>query len=813
MKKFAIIILMMILIGEWVMAEDRISKVYADGKGNYIFLFEDFSRMVDKNKKYQYYTIDKTDSGEHVSKGSVMGDEKAIHLLKNVYTLDATEEKNIHLKYNKVRTEFPEFNKFIPEFTMRKTLPTKSSANTYSDFSIVTTAKDVLDSRNGDFFKIDDKVYYVPKDDKKDVVWLVGKGLKEYEIRFLNRNYFDKLSGTKTKLVDLQSVVSSTISEGSILTFSTEPVIPAGEIPQINLNTVYKKEDGSSYMLSEYDEKTKKYTVYTYKSGEKLLYKTEQLSAEQVSDLLTGTKPIETTLRQQEREGFLKKTWNDFVSWLTKEPQKKEVVVSIDTEKTKAESTATSPKPESSKLLQPQDSAKEYESLTPNQKRTISSMIALTGPGRIVTYINGELKIIYRQKLTGDTTNGQFNLIEDSFNTQKNERIIIQTEEIFKNNKLVSSVKTIETQKSGLGVVSIGKIYFEGEDNKYKGGTLNVKKTDNSLLPEVSTAGFYVYFPNENGQMPALDKQTFIAYPDGAVYKFENGLGTQVNPALAYYEINDRMGAGLTSSESANNFKKYVETSKGGSLRLTIAPAVSFLGGLISASEQFPGLSAFSSLIKDKQYNEAVSHWKEQVYRHFTENLVGMGYFKSKICERTFKTSAGKTFLATKVGSDVKGAAYIQVDKTKTKININSALSDGYIYRTTFFLSNPHNEDMIYNIFFKSKTGKNVYWFLDNNKQPENILIPKGQSVGQSLADFTLPEKIKVKIFETKADYVEACLKFSPKISTLTGKKTGEFCMPITEFKGKPQDYPKQQTAKTSSARKGTNDGSLVVAG
>ncbi|MEK6856986.1 MAG: hypothetical protein AABX39_00170, partial [Nanoarchaeota archaeon] len=57
-------------------------------------------------------------------------------------------------------------------------------------------------------------------------------------------------------------------------------------------------------------------------------------------------------------------------------------------------------------------------------------------------------------------------------------------------------------------------------------------------------------------------------------------------------------------------------------------------------------------------------------------------------------------------------------------------------------------------------------------------------------------DKTIVPIFQSKADYTEVCLRFSPPITTASGKRASEQCSPITTLQGGTTSYTKKEQDK-----------------
>jgi hypothetical protein len=320
---------------------------------------------------------------------------------------------------------------------------------------------------------------------------------------------------------------------------------------------------------------------------------------------------------------------------------------------------------------------------------------------------------------------------------------------------------------------------------------------------------------NDKGEKSQVVTKTILD-DKGAVVSTE----TFSRAVEAYFEFDNAMSQSKSwydfgfSKEAAELRNRLEAAGAITSTRATISTGINYLGGLMEAANRFPGLSAFSNLIRDKE----LRNWKEDVYEHFTKQVVGMGYVKSKICEQNFKTfsGGGSVLMARTAGGGYEAGAWIQVDKLETKIKKDGNVIPGYTYRTTFYINNPEykddlhyknrdNIDMLYNIVFKTKS-KPIKWFKDDK------LIPLGKSAGQSIASLTSKDKILVPIFQSKTNYVEVCLEFRPEMVTLGGSKVKRHCVPVTDFKGGTYTSKEKESTKTQETAE-SNDGIAVMEG
>ncbi|MBI2565270.1 hypothetical protein HYV79_04800 [Candidatus Woesearchaeota archaeon] len=230
-----------------------------------------------------------------------------------------------------------------------------------------------------------------------------------------------------------------------------------------------------------------------------------------------------------------------------------------------------------------------------------------------------------------------------------------------------------------------------------------------------------------------------------------------------------------------------------------------FMGGSLKAYEQFKGLSTWTNLIQDKSYVEWKESWREKVSSVFCA-ISGIGdCFKSAICERYARSPGGGTVIGEFKGSP-RSVVKIVADKS---LQLDTPEGKAHYYRVTYYLANPTQQTMSYNLYFITDKGEKIPWFIDEkgNTAPQQILA--GSAVGRS-ADSPLISRPSTK------NYVNICLEFSPRIIKSNKSKTGSHCAgPIPSYSGSIQTIEKQkqileEKTKEPTKTSGLREGALI---
>lgn len=198
-----------------------------------------------------------------------------------------------------------------------------------------------------------------------------------------------------------------------------------------------------------------------------------------------------------------------------------------------------------------------------------------------------------------------------------------------------------------------------------------------------------------------------------------------------------------------------------------IRQAVSGGRALLKSYEMFSGIARLGSLfLTGKNWEE----WRKKVDDAFCKSILfgGTKCWQSKICEKYIDTTpGGNSLIARTARGAPTGAAHLAVEKS---LPIDFAEEGtGYLYKISYTVTNPNDRNMNYNIKFSSTT-KTVKVF-----QPDKELAP-GTSDGKVSSAMLYKKSFR--------DYTQACLTFNPSIRTWDGRSVGEYCIPISQYKG-----------------------------
>ncbi len=197
------------------------------------------------------------------------------------------------------------------------------------------------------------------------------------------------------------------------------------------------------------------------------------------------------------------------------------------------------------------------------------------------------------------------------------------------------------------------------------------------------------------------------------------------------------------------------------------------LTDIIEAYNEFSGLGAYASLfITDKDLAKRRDEANELFCNTYI--LGGIDCYTSKLCQMSVDANLGGLALITRTqGREIQATAHIEADKSLPITFLNATTNTQTtqrLYRITYYLNNPTDNNLNYNIIFKANDGNNIRAFT-----PDKQLGP-GSSTSQLRANAIVKY--------SNRDYTEVCLIFNPKIQRLTGGSVDRICNSITEYTG-----------------------------
>ncbi len=237
----------------------------------------------------------------------------------------------------------------------------------------------------------------------------------------------------------------------------------------------------------------------------------------------------------------------------------------------------------------------------------------------------------------------------------------------------------------------------------------------------------------------------------------------------------------------------YVATAKGTwwwPKSLSALDFTKLLGVTLRSADQFKGLSAVNSLIKDKQYQDFIENWKDNVRRNYPVNGIGK-FLESKICEAPVK-KLKEHMVVGEYGAKPKGLIRVSAEKSDP---IDTPLGQNLQYIITYHVENPHGEELSFNVWLRNQK-ENLPVFVDSTGSPLDVRLAPGQTLSRTKRDPIITEST-VKF----SNYNQICITFHPRIKLYgSSKKIGEFCDQITGYQGKIEDV--QEAIKTKEPPK-----------
>lgn len=232
-----------------------------------------------------------------------------------------------------------------------------------------------------------------------------------------------------------------------------------------------------------------------------------------------------------------------------------------------------------------------------------------------------------------------------------------------------------------------------------------------------------------------------------------------------------------TKSAQAQNLDFKAREATG---QLTFAERLS---GIVKAYNEYSGLGQFSSLfISDKDIAKRRQEAEDMFCN--TVPLGGTQCWTSKICKSKIDPTAGGTSVVAQTATgEPRGAARVTVDKSPPAQYFNQTtgtMQTQFLYRTSYFIQNPTDSNLTYNIIFYATDGT-TYRAFDLDKQ-----IRSGASESRM-------RSTSVARYSDK-DYRKACLTFKPGIKKWDGGLARELCTSVASYAGEATSLPNAPT-------------------
>jgi hypothetical protein len=230
------------------------------------------------------------------------------------------------------------------------------------------------------------------------------------------------------------------------------------------------------------------------------------------------------------------------------------------------------------------------------------------------------------------------------------------------------------------------------------------------------------------------------------------------------------------------------------------ASVIAFLGNIIQAYNEYKGIAAFSSLFID---DEELAERRAEVNERFCKTVIlgGTQCWASKVCESKIKAKPGD---GTLVGREPVGPSGLTVPLPVAHVeaerslpieipNAQGVIVPHWLYRWTYYLRNPMQDNLRYNIVFSGPGGQYSWW-------PSPQELASGASAG-------IAGSAAIPVMSNK-DYRQICITLSPRVPGYDGKRVDEVCNTIVEYGGgATAPYPPPPNATTPGAPEGSTPG------
>ncbi|MBI4449065.1 hypothetical protein HY641_03500 [Candidatus Woesearchaeota archaeon] len=309
----------------------------------------------------------------------------------------------------------------------------------------------------------------------------------------------------------------------------------------------------------------------------------------------------------------------------------------------------------------------------------------------------------------------------------------------------------------------------------------------------------------ERSKLYALEKSARIAQYDREARDAQSERGRLVSQAMGLQERLEQELAKSTPDES--EIRKYqsslakidAQVAALGKAESQAKARVKYLQGettfaqslveIVEAYSEFQGLGAFTSLfISDKDLQKR----RDEANDLFCQSMLlgGSECWTSKLCEASADANiGGLSLIARTPQQDPRAAAHIEADVSLPISFINDTTRQSQtlrLYRVTYYLNNPRDVNMSYNLKFKQAGGV------------EYVAYGNGKSLAPGSSDSKL--RVNAIIKYSDKQYTSVCLTFAPGIRRFGGGATSELCSPIVEYAGGPTSIQESGAASGQPA-------------
>lgn len=406
----------------------------------------------------------------------------------------------------------------------------------------------------------------------------------------------------------------------------------------------------------------------------------------------------------------------------------------------------------------------------PEGSRLFTDNAIISVTGNTVTVTQGTIDT------TTGTTKGAYT--EKTYSLVNGQQSVSHTKEVDSSGKTVSeytytdnawTVSTLNDKKE-LVTTTIPRVsYDEGKTYYLQLGAVGAV----TVVKDPQT-GAIKYYGADKKELTGAELDKFLADKDTkeAVNKLKDNEGEAAKKAISNKNTQE------CPAERCGQFNSFGQ----------------FLTRFAQYYNQYAGMAGWSSLIFDEKF---LADWREKVNDIMCNklNLPTKDCWVSKICNHYSDiTSPRQGILFTSsAGGAPRAVAHIEATRSLPIITPNATY---YAYTVTFSLTNPHDEQMTYNVRFMGKTAP-TWW-------------DAAQAIGKSGTANAIGAAALFKV--SSREYSEVCLEFDPKIQTVSGfsapfsgsSRVGKICNSIVQHAGGAEaPYPVLQGNQTTNATGG----------
>ena len=248
---------------------------------------------------------------------------------------------------------------------------------------------------------------------------------------------------------------------------------------------------------------------------------------------------------------------------------------------------------------------------------------------------------------------------------------------------------------------------------------------------------------------------------------------------------------------------------------------------------RFSGIAQFGALFVD---DGEILLERAKVQRFFCDTIMlgGTACWSQKICEQYIEIQPGNpALISTTPSGDPRVTAHLEAQRSmpilftvgsreelqqifgeEAFVWINGQLLDlsdpevqidptgvrMYLYKVTYGIRNPTDDDLEYNVVFETRGGQRIAWF------PDNLEVEKEGGFDARRGATALTKY-------SANDYVMVCLIFDPPVTRFGGGKTSKLCTGVVEYTGEATTFDQEvasEQAKDQEEEPTTAPGAYV---